>query len=142
MVKGTPRGRLGRRSARSAGPEPVERMIPSVIRAQLAASGDPRGIRKRVPSRAVADRIARIFDAVADPARLRILVALDRSPLCPCLVQEFEPMKNSALSYHLRILRRAGLVTMSARSNYRIYEATAVGEVLIAVARELVSSEL
>ncbi len=95
-----------------------------------------------MPSRAAADRIARIFDAVADPARLRILVALERSPLCPCLVQEVEPMKNAVLSYHLRILRRAGLVTMSARSNYRIYEATALGEMLIAVARELVSPEL
>ncbi len=51
-------------------------------------------------------------------------------------------MKNAVLSYHLRILRRAGLVTMSARSNYRIYEATALGEMLIAVARELVSPEL
>ncbi len=113
-----------------------------MIRSQLADSGDLQGIRKRVPSTASADRIARIFDAVGDPARLRVLVALERSPLCPCLVQSVEPMKNSVLSYHLRILRRAGLVTMSARSSYRIYEASPLGEKLIEFARKLLSSEL
>lgn len=90
-----------------------------------------------MPSRAAAEHIARVFDAVADPARLRILVALVRTPLCPCLIQEVEPMKNSVLSYHLRILRRAGLVTMSASSNYRIYEASALAETLVSLARGL-----
>ncbi len=46
-------------------------------------------------------------------------------------------MKNSVLSYHLRILRRAGLVTMSASSNYRIYEASALAETLVSLARGL-----
>ncbi len=113
-----------------------------MIRAELAGSAGLREVGKRVPSRAMAERIARIFDAVADPARLRILVALERSPLCPCLVQEVEPMKNSVLSYHLRILKRAGLVTMSAKSNYRIYKASALGVTVISFARKLNLPEL
>lgn len=143
MARCIRRGGTRRPSAHRAGlssvePGPLERRIPPVVRAQLAGSGGLRGVGKRVPSRATAERIAGIFDAVADPARLRILVALERSPLCPCLVQEVEPMKNSVLSYHLRILRRAGLVTMSATSNYRIYKASSLGVMLISFARELI----
>ncbi len=50
-------------------------------------------------------------------------------------------MKNAVLSYHLRILRRASLVTMSAKSNYRIYTASALGVMLISFARELTIPE-
>lgn len=80
---------------------------------------------------------ARIFQAVSSPVRLRILAALARSPLCPCLLQELEPMRDPVLSYHLRTLRRAGLATMSARSNYRIYQATELGKRLASFSSRL-----
>lgn len=87
-----------------------------------------------MPNTSAAQAVARVFDAVSDPARLRILCALERTPLCPCLLREIEPMANSALSYHLRVLRHAGLVATAARSSYRIYEATALGRDLLAFA--------
>ena len=121
----------------STGLKGIGRTIPPTIRARLADSGDLRQVRRHVPSRSDAERISRIFDAVSDPARLRILATLARAPLCPCLVREIQPMKNPVLSYHLRVLRRAGLVTMSAKSNYRIYEASALGETLVSFARGL-----
>ena len=46
-------------------------------------------------------------------------------------------MRDPVLSYHLRILRRAGLATMSARSNYRIYQATELGKRLASFASRL-----
>ncbi len=92
-------------------------------------------VERSVPNASAAHAVARVFDAVSDPARLRILCALERAPLCPCLLREIEPMASSALSYHLRLLRRAGLVATAARSSYRIYEATALGRDLLAFAR-------
>ncbi len=44
-------------------------------------------------------------------------------------------MASSALSYHLRLLRHAGLVATAAQSSYRIYEATALGRDLLAFVR-------
>jgi len=67
-----------------------------------------------------------------------MLWALDRAPLCPCLLREFEPMTNSALSYHLRLLRRAGLVATTVKSNYRIYRATARGRAMLSFLRRAV----
>lgn len=131
--------RSSRASARvsSAKRRVSEPTIPPAIRLRLADSGDLRKVRKRIPSHSDAERIARIFDAVADPARLRILATLERAPLCPCLLRKVEPMKNPALSYHLRVLKGAGLVTTSAKSNYRFYQASELGERLLSVAREL-----
>ncbi len=88
-----------------------------------------------MPNASEAQAVARVFDAVSDPARFRILCALERAPLCPCLLREIEPMASSALSYHLRLLRRAGLVATAARSSYRIYETTALGGDLLAFVR-------
>lgn len=91
---------------------------------------------RRAPAASAAQEVARVFDAVSDPGRLRILCALERGPLCPCLLRAIEPMTNSVLSYHLRVLRRAGLVGTAARSSYRIYEVTALGRRLLAFARQ------
>lgn len=101
----------------------------------MSASGGLQDIARSVPGAVEAKEIARVFDAVSDPARLRLLSALARAPLCPCLLREIEPMTNSALSYHLRVLKRGGLVATAARSSYRIYEATPLGRRLLAFAR-------
>ena len=47
-------------------------------------------------------------------------------------------MKNSVLSYHLRVLKSAGLVTTSATSHYRIYEVTARGREAVLLFRDAV----
>ena len=48
-------------------------------------------------------------------------------------------MKNSVLSYHLRVLKSAGLVTTSAKSHYRIYEVTARGREAISLFRDILA---
>ncbi len=102
--------------------------VPTRVRDGLAELGGLRVVTRSTPTRRTAGEIARTFRALSDPSRVRLLGALVRAPLCPCLMQRIEPMKNSVLSYHLRVLKGAGLVTTSAASHYRIYEVTARGK--------------
>jgi len=52
-----------------------------------------------------------IFDALADPTRFRILVALVQGELCVCDIAEAVGVSESATSHQLRLLRDRGLVT-------------------------------
>ena len=123
---------------RASGPHDRRRPwveVPPRVRDGLARLGGLRTVSRSAPSRRTAGEIARTFRALSDPSRVRLLGALVRTPLCPCLMQRIEPMKNSVLSYHLRVLRSAGLVTTSAASHYRIYEATGRGREAVSLFR-------
>ena len=56
-----------------------------------------------------------LLTAVADPIRWRVLQRLAGAPSCVCELQEQAPVAANLLSYHLRVLREAGLVTTSRR---------------------------
>lgn len=63
------------------------------------------------------------FNALADPARIAIMARLRRQPRCVCDLQVELGMASNLLSYHLRILREAGLVVGTRRGRrveYRI----------------------
>ena len=64
---------------------------------------------------------AACFAALADPLRLAIVRALADGELCVCDVQERVPIAGNLLSYHLRILREAGLVTKTRRGRWVDY---------------------
>lgn len=61
------------------------------------------------------------FSALADPTRLAILSALSDVPRCVCDVNEAVPVATNVLSYHLRVLRDAGLVTATKRGRWVDY---------------------
>ena len=61
------------------------------------------------------------FAALADPLRLAIVRALADGELCVCDVQERVPIAGNLLSYHLRVLREAGLVTSTRRGRWVDY---------------------
>ena len=66
---------------------------------------------------------ARRFAALGDPARLAILKRLGQGTRCLCEMQDDFGMAPNLLSYHMRILREAGLVTgqkNGRRIDYRI----------------------
>jgi ArsR family transcriptional regulator, arsenate/arsenite/antimonite-responsive transcriptional repressor len=66
---------------------------------------------------------ARRFAALGEPARLAILERLGQGTRCLCELQDDFGMAPSLLSYHMRILREAGLVTgekNGRRIDYRI----------------------
>jgi len=63
------------------------------------------------------------FNALADPARIEILTRLRRTPQCVCDLGVELGMASNLLSYHLRILREASMVSSTRRGRrveYRI----------------------
>jgi len=64
-----------------------------------------------VRSRLDVARAARLFHALSDETRLRILERLRRGERCVCDLSDALEAAQSRLSFHLRILKDAGLVT-------------------------------
>ncbi len=63
------------------------------------------------------------FQALADPTRVRILNLLARNvePVCVCDIVEQFPLKQPAISHHLRILRETCFVTAERRGTFMYY---------------------
>ena len=59
--------------------------------------------------------------ALADPVRLRLVGVLAGGGRCVCDLQEKVPVPANLLSYHLRVLREAGLVTATRRGRWVDY---------------------
>ena len=69
----------------------------------------------------VVDRLSRLFSALSDPSRLRILHALSlQEELCVCDLAELSGISVSAASHQLRLLRDRDLVT-SRRDGRMVY---------------------
>ncbi len=56
-------------------------------------------------------RVATLHGALADPTRLKILLALSRGELCVCDVSHVIGLSISATSHQLRLLRNLNLVS-------------------------------
>lgn len=52
----------------------------------------------------------KIFKALSDPSRLRILKALQSKILCVCEIRELLGLASSTVSKHLSILKEAGFI--------------------------------
>jgi ArsR family transcriptional regulator len=75
------------------------------------------------------DRLVAVFRALGDPTRLDVyrLIAAQPEPLCVCdIVARFE-VSQPTISHHLKILREAGLVSVSRRGVWAYYAATPAG---------------
>ncbi|HET8626979.1 MAG TPA: metalloregulator ArsR/SmtB family transcription factor, partial [Thermomicrobiales bacterium] len=66
---------------------------------------------------------ARAFRALGDETRLQIvrLLAQQPEPLCVCWIESAFGLTQSGVSYHLRVLREAGLVTTQRRGTWIYY---------------------
>ena len=62
-----------------------------------------------------------VLQAVADPVRWAVLAMLAEAPRCVCKLQEQVPIAGNLLSYHLKVLREADLVTTSRRGRWVDY---------------------
>lgn len=65
---------------------------------------------------------ARLFGALADPARIAILDQLRGGSRCVCELEGIAGGSSSLLAYHLKILRAAGLVTSAREGRKMRYE--------------------
>jgi len=68
-----------------------------------------------------ADGEVALLIAVADPIRWAVLEALADAQRCVCDLQERVPVPGNLLSYHLKVLREAGLVTATRRGRWIDY---------------------
>lgn len=66
-------------------------------------------------------RAAQLFHALSDETRLGVLEALRGGELCVCELQETFGAAQSRLSYHLKVLRDAGLVTDRKEGRWSYY---------------------
>lgn len=65
--------------------------------------------------------LARIFKALGDPSRLKIVYVLYKSPLCVCDIANALDLSQSSVSHHLRILRDLNLVKFKREGKLLIY---------------------
>lgn len=64
---------------------------------------------------------AALLQVVADPVRWAVLQRLSDGTRCVCDLQEHVAVAANLLSYHLRVLREAGLVTTARRGRWVDY---------------------
>lgn len=67
------------------------------------------------------ERRVELFKALADPNRLEILSILGRTVRCNCHLQDLLDLAPNLLSYHLKILREAGLIVGERRGRWIDY---------------------
>jgi len=85
---------------------------------------------KAVMNEDVGDMVV-LFKALSDQIRLRILKALRISSLCVCVLVEFTDCGYSKLSYHLKLLKKAGLIDYTKEGNFLIYHLTELGREIV-----------
>ena len=80
-------------------------------------------------SSATAGQLAAAFKAVGHPVRLQILelLALQSDPVCVCNIESRFSLSQPTISHHLRVLRKAGLVTSERRGTWIYYAVSEEG---------------
>jgi len=67
------------------------------------------------------EKLSRIFRAISSPARLRILLAIDKGEACVCHLEEILGYRQSYISQHLMELRSAGVLETRREGRYVFY---------------------
>ena len=95
------------------------------------------GIIHRIESSSLIRNMADIFKVLSDPARLKIVLALQESELCVSHLAELTELSQSSVSHHLKTLRQTRLVDFR-RQGKLIFYSLADDHVsaLLAVARD------
>ncbi|MDD3622575.1 MAG: metalloregulator ArsR/SmtB family transcription factor [Methanofollis sp.] len=101
--------------------------IPDPLEDDLAKIGGIEGLRSLFPDDEALETLSGRFKALADPMRLRILILLAPGPLCVCVIRETLGIADSRLSYHLNVLKKAGLIAGEPQGTWIIYSLTPVG---------------
>lgn len=88
-------------------------------------------------------RLVATFRALGDPTRLEIfrLIAAQPEPMCVCDVVDRFDVSQPTISHHLKVLRDAGMVTVSRRGVWAYYAPDPDGLRRIAEASSLLRLE-
>jgi ArsR family transcriptional regulator, arsenate/arsenite/antimonite-responsive transcriptional repressor len=71
-----------------------------------------------------AGRLAQVFKALADPARIKLLSMIgthDGGEVCVCKLIEGFSLTAPTISHHLKVLRESGLITADRRGTWIYY---------------------
>ena len=98
--------------------------IPQEIADSLCSCGGVEGLIDQLPSDRVFEQMQGWYQACADPTRLKILSLLMIQPLCVCVIKAVIKMADSKLSYHLNILKKAGMIEGDQQGQWIIYHIT------------------
>jgi len=98
--------------------------IPTCIRAELKDKGGLEGVTEQLADDSRIMGNVKIYSALSDPIRLKILDILNVQSLCVCLIKEIIDISDSKLSYHLSILKKNGLIDCTKQGNWIIYSVT------------------
>jgi ArsR family transcriptional regulator len=115
------------------------------VRSQEAPAADPLctgGLTKPL-SAAEADDMAQAFKALADPVRLRLLSMISSAQdgeICVCYLNQAFDLAPPTISYHLKVLRDAGLIDGDRRGTWVYYRV--IPEVLGGLGTMLAGSAL
>ena len=87
------------------------------------------------------ERLVGGFKALADPTRLDVfrLIAAQDAPICACDVVDRFDVSQPTISHHLKVLREAGLITVSRRGVWAYYAADPRGLALLRDALDAVA---
>jgi ArsR family transcriptional regulator len=79
------------------------------------------------------EQLVAMFKALGDTTRLEIfrLVAAQHAPICACDVVERFDLSQPTISHHMKVLREAGLITVSRRGVWAYYAADGRGLALL-----------
>lgn len=98
--------------------------IPEEIADSLCSCGGVEGLIEQLPPDTVFAQMQGWYQACADPTRLKILSLLMIQPLCVCVIKAVIKMADSKLSYHLNILKKAGMIEGDQQGQWIIYHIT------------------
>lgn len=85
---------------------------------------------------------AKIFKALSDERRLRILELLHHGEKCTCTLTEEMNMPQSSLSYHMKILCEAGIVTGREDGKWTHYQISKQGgEKALSLLKEVIAAD-
>lgn len=101
--------------------------LPTEIKTAIKERGGLVGIAADLPDDGCAEEQSVMHRACTDPVRLKILALLQGGPLCVCVIKTLLDLPDSRLSYHLSVLKKAGLIEGSPCANWIIYRLTPQG---------------
>lgn len=104
--------------------------IPEPIQRELELLGGIKGLKKSLPHNKKIVNLKNIIHAISDQYRLKILLILNKQPVCVCIIKDIIGISDSKLSYHLSTLRDNGLIYGKQQGNWIIYYLTKKGNII------------
>lgn len=111
--------------------------IPEIVERRVKELGGMEAVTSTIMNEREVSALSRLFNAMADPVRVKILLLLKASPLCVCLLKETLKLSDSKLSYHLSTLKSANLIAAQREGPFLIYNLTSLGEKTLDLMRRL-----